>query len=117
MTLKGADKFIQAVNAKGANARQVAGIVRSKTSEIQSQAQRLEPVKTGNLKRQTTIAVSNSSQKIVGTVTANATNRGFNYGYAQEHGTRYITGKHFLETAYNANKQDFINKIKGVVKK
>lgn len=113
MTLKGADKFIQAVNAKGANARQVAGIVRAKTSDVQRQAQRLEPVKTGNLKRQTTVAVSN----IVGTVTANATNRGFNYGYAQEHGTRYITGKHFMETAYNANKQDFINKIKGVVKK
>lgn len=117
MTLKGADKFIQAVNAKGANARKVAGIVLSKTSEIQSQAQRLEPVKTGNLKRKTTITVSNGSQKVVGAVTANATNRGFNYGYAQEYGTRYITGKHFLETAYNANKQDFINKIKGVVKK
>lgn len=117
MTLKGADKFIQAVNAKGANARQVAGVVRSKTSDIQSQAQRLEPVKTGNLKRQTTVYISNQQRQIVGTVTANAMNRGFNYGYAQEHGTRYITGKHFLETAYNANKQDFINKIKGVVNK
>lgn len=117
MTLKGADKFIKAVNAKGANARKVVGIVRSKTSEIQSQAQRLEPVKTGNLKRQTNISVSKGSQQVVGTVTANATNRGFNYGYAQEHGTRYITGKHFMKTAYNANKQDFINKIKGVVKK
>ena len=51
MTLKRADKFIQAVNAKCAHARQVAGIVRSKTSDIQSQAQLLEPVKTGNLKR------------------------------------------------------------------
>ena len=40
MTLKGADKFIQAVNAKGANARKVSDIVRSKTSDIQSQAQR-----------------------------------------------------------------------------
>lgn len=117
MTLKGADKFIQAVNAKGANVRQVSDIVRSKTSDIQSQAQRLEPVKTGNLKRQTTVSVSNTQRQIVGTVTANAMNRNFNYGYAQEYGTRYITGKHFLETAYNANKQDFINKIKGVVKK
>ena len=117
MTLKGADKFIQAVNAKGANVRQVSDIVRSKTSDIQSQAQRLEPVKTGNLKRQTTVYVSNQQRQIVGTVTANAMNRGFNYGYAQEYGTRYITGKHFLETAYNANKQDFINKIKGVVNK
>lgn len=117
MTLKGADKFIQAINAKGANVRQVYDIVRSKTSDIQSQAQRLEPVKTGNLKRQTTVYVSNQQRQIVGTVTANAMNRGFNYGYAQEHGTRYITGKHFLETAYNANKQDFINKIKGVVNK
>ena len=117
MMLQGADKFIQAVNAKGANTRQLADIVRYKTSEIQSQAQRLEPVKTGNLKRQTTVSISSGSQKIVGTVTANATNRGFNYGYAQEHGTRYITGKHFMETAYNANKQDFINKIKGVVKR
>lgn len=117
MTLKGAEKFIQSVNTKGANARHVSGIVSAKTSDIQRQAQRLEPVKTGNLKRQTTISVSNGSQKIVGTVTSNATNRGFNYGYAQEHGTRYITGKHFMEIAYNANKQDFINKIKGVVKK
>lgn len=117
MTLKGADKFIQAVNAKGANTRQVSDIVRSKTRDIQSQAQRLEPVKTGNLKRQTTVSVSNKQRQIVGTVTANAMNRNFNYGYAQEYGTRYITGKHFLETAYNANKQDFINKIKGVVKK
>lgn len=116
MTLKGADKFIQTLNAKGSNARQVASIVRSKTSDIQRQAQRLEPVKTGNLKRQTTVFVSNGSKKIVGTVTANATNHGFNYGYAQEHGTRYITGKHFLETAYNANKQDFINKIKGALR-
>ena len=117
MTLQGADKFIKSVNAKGANARKVADIVRYEASAIQSQAQRLEPVKTGNLKRQTTVSVSNGSQKVVGTVTANATNRGFNYGYAQEHGTRYITGKHFMETAYNANKQDFINKIKGVVKR
>ena len=117
MTLKGADKFIQAVNAKGANVRQVSDIVRSKTSDIQNQAQRLEPVKTGNLKRQTTVYVSNQQRQIVGTVTANAMNRGFNYGYAQEYGTRHITGKHFLETAYNANKQDFINKIKGVVNK
>lgn len=117
MTLKGADKFIQAVNAKGANTRQVSDIVRSKTRDIQSQAQRLEPVKTGNLKRQTTVSVSNKQRQIVGTVTANAMNRNFNYGYAQEYGTRYITGKHFLETAYNANKQDFINKIKGVVNK
>ena len=117
MTLKGADKFIQAVRAKSVSAQHVTRIVRSKTSDIQSQAQRLEPVKTGNLKRQTTVSVSNGSQKVIGTVTANATNRGFNYGYAQEHGTRYITGKHFMETAYNANKQDFINKIKGVVKK
>lgn len=117
MTLKGADKFIQAVNAKGANVRQVSDIVRSKTSDIQSQAQRLEPVKTGNLKRQTTVFVSNQQRQIVGTVTANAMNRGFNYGYAQENGTIYITGKHFLEKAYDANKQDFINKIKGVVNK
>lgn len=117
MTLKGADKFIQAVNAKGTNVRQVSDIVRSKTSDIQSQAQRLEPVKTGNLKRQTTVSVSNQQQQIVGTVTANAMNRGFNYGYAQENGTIYITGKHFLEKAYDANKQDFINKIKGVVNK
>ena len=117
MTLKGADKFIQAVNVKGANARQVSNIVYSKTSDIQRQAQRLEPVKTGNLKRQTTVSVSGGSQRVVGTVTANATNRGFNYGYAQEHGTRYIIGKHFMETAYKANKQDFINKVKGVVKK
>ena len=117
MTLKGADKFIQRVNAKGANARQLSGVVRSKISDIQRQAQRLEPRKTGNLKRQTTVSVSSGSRQIVGTVTANATNRGFNYGYAQEHGTRYITGKGFMETAYKANKQDFINKVKGVVKK
>lgn len=117
MTLKGADKFIQAVNTKGANTRKVSDIVRSKTSDIQSQAQRLEPVKTGNLKRQTTVSVSNTQRQIVGTVTANAMNRGFNYGYAQENGTIYITGKHFLEKAYDANKQDFINKIKGVVNK
>ena len=117
MTLKGADKFIQRVNAKGAVADDLIGIVRSKTADIKAQAQRLEPVKTGNLKRQTTFRTYKGKTVVHGTVKANATNRGFNYGYAQEHGTRYITGKHFMETAYNANKQDFINKIKGVVKK
>lgn len=113
----GADKFIAAVSGK-ANAapKKVANVLRSETAAMQSQAQRLEPVRTGNLRRSTNISVTTSGNTAIGTVTANAYNKSYNYGYAQENGTRYIRGKHFMETAFNAHSQSFKQKMSEVLK-
>lgn len=115
--VKGADAFIKAVNAKGMVANDVTGVVRKKSADIKSQAQRLAPVRTGHLKRSASFQVKASGTKVVGTINMDAMNRNFNYGYAQEHGTRYISGKHFLETAFDANKEDFEQQIRKVVTK
>jgi len=117
----GAQEFIQATNnmltTVPAKAR---AVVRQYTTATQQQAQRLEPVKTGNLKRSTTIAFQDTSTRSVGTVTANAMNRGYNYGARQEFDTKlnHPNGGQagFMSTSFQAQSNGFKRDIQGALK-
>lgn len=100
--------------------RDARNAVKKATTATQAQAVRLEPVKTGYLKRNTTIKFINTVQQTTGTVTANALNKGYNYGARQEFDTKL---KHpnggqalFMQTAFNAQKEGFIRDINEVFK-
>lgn len=117
----GGDQYIQAVNKMAAKVPQAArDTVKRYTVATQAQAVRLEPVKTGFLKRNTTIKIQNTNKSTIGTVTANAYNRGYNYGARQEFDTKlnHPNGGQakFMSTAFNAQKSGFIRDIKGVLK-
>ena len=117
----GGDQYIQAVNKMAERVPQAArDTVKRYTVATQAQSVRLEPVKTGFLKRNTTIKIQNTTNSATGTVTANAFNRGYNYGARQEFDTklRHPGGGQakFMSTAFNAQKAGFIRDIKGVLK-
>ena len=117
----GGDQYIQAVKKMAERVPQAArDTVKRYTVATQAQAVRLEPVKTGFLKRNTTIKIQNTIKTTTGTVTANAFNRGYNYGARQEFDTklRHPNGGQakFMSTAFNAQKAGFIRDIKGVLK-
>ncbi|CAH1853729.1 HK97-gp10 family putative phage morphogenesis protein [Convivina intestini] len=114
--IEGADKFISVHTNKltrvPAAARE---LVRSTTASTQAQATRLAPVKTGFLRRNIGITLVNTGMNSVGTVTGNAMNRNFNYGYAQENGTRYIQPKLFMYQAFQTHKNVFISNLEAVL--
>ena len=117
----GGDQYIQAVNKIAAKVPQAAReTVKRYTVATQAQAVRLEPVKTGFLKRNTTIKIQSTTNSTIGTVTANAFNRGYNYGARQEFDTKlnHPNGgqSKFMYTAFEAQKAGFIRDIKGVLK-
>ncbi|GAP01953.1 hypothetical protein FFRU_180100 [Fructobacillus fructosus] len=116
MKVVGADKFISGQHRlMAAVPKQVEALIRSTSASTQQQAQRLEPVKTGFLKRQTKVTVTNNAWHIRGVVSADAYNGKFNYGYAQENGTKHIKPKLFMYQAFETHKNVFISKIKAVV--
>ncbi|CAH1856745.1 HK97-gp10 family putative phage morphogenesis protein [Convivina praedatoris] len=114
--IEGADKFISVHTNKltrvPAAARE---LVRSTTASTQAQAARLAPVKTGFLRRNIDISFVNTGLVSTGTVTGNAMNRNFNYGYAQENGTRFIQPKLFMYQAYQIHKEVFIRNMEAVL--
>ena len=117
----GGNQYIQAVNKMAERVPQAArNTVKRYTVATQAQAVRLEPVKTGFLKRNTTINIQNMANSTTGKVTANAFNRGYNYGARQEFDMRlsHPNGGQakFMSTAFNAQKAGFIRNIKGVLK-
>lgn len=117
----GGNQYIQAVNKMAERVPQAArDTVKRYTVATQAQAIRLEPVKTGFLKRNTTIKIQNTTNSTIGTVTANAYNLGYNYGARQEFDTslHHPNGGQakFMSTAFNAQKAGFIRDIKGVLK-
>ena len=117
----GGDQYIQSVNNMAKRVPQAArDTVKRYTAATQAQAVRLEPVKTGFLKRNTTINIQSTARSTTGTVTANAYNRGYNYGARQEFDTKlnHPNGGQakFMSTAFNAQKAGFIRDIKGVLK-
>lgn len=119
VVIKGADNYISMVNDLARKVPQQAReAVKKYTTATQSQAVRLEPVKTGYLRRSTSISFINTTQQSTGTVTANAYNRGYNYGARQEFDSklRHPNGgqAHFMETAFNAQKAGFIRDVKGI---
>lgn len=119
VVIKGADNYISMVNDLASKVPQQArDAVKKYTTATQSQAVRLEPVKTGYLRRSTSISFINTTQQSTGTVTANAYNRGYNYGARQEFDSKlkHPNGgqAHFMETAFNAQKAGFIRDVKGI---
>lgn len=119
IVIKGADNYISMVNDLARKVPQQArDAVKKYTTATQAQAVRLEPVKTGYLRRSTSISFVNTAQQSTGTVTANAYNRGYNYGARQEFDSKlkHPNGgqAHFLETAFNAQKAGFIRDVKGI---
>ena len=115
----GGDQYIQAVNNMAKRVPQAArDTVKRYTAATQAQAVRLEPVKTGFLKRNTTIKIQNTTNSTIGTVTANAFNRGYNYGARQEFDTKlhHPNGGQakFMETSFNAQKVGFVRDMKKV---
>lgn len=119
VVIKGADNYISMVNDLARKVPQQArDAVKKYTTATQAQAVRLEPVKTGYLRRNTSISFVNTTQQSTGTVTANAYNRGYNYGARQEFDSklRHPNGgqAHFMETAFNAQKAGFIRDVKGI---
>lgn len=119
--IQGGDQYIKMVNDIATKTPpQAREVVKKYTVATQAQAVRLEPVKTGYLKRNTTIKFINTAQQTTGTVTANALNKGYNYGARQEFDTKL---KHpnggqalFMQTALNAQKEGFIRDINEVFK-
>jgi len=121
VTITGTNEYISLVNNMLRKVPQGArDAVRHYTIATQAQAVRLEPVKTGFLRRSTTISFDNTTMTSTGTVTANAYNRGYNYGARQEYDDKlhHPNGgqAHFMETAFEAQKAGFIRDIKGVLK-
>lgn len=119
VVIKGADNYISMVNDLARKVPQQArDAVKKYTTATQAQAVRLEPVKTGYLRRSTSISFINTTQQSTGTVTANAYNRGYNYGARQEFDSKlkHPNGgqAHFMETAFNAQKAGFIRDVKGI---
>ncbi|NLS38281.1 hypothetical protein GHU05_04975 [Fructobacillus tropaeoli] len=116
MTVKGADEFRRAMQLKTMTVpAKVKALIMETTASTQQQAMRLEPVKTGFLRRSNKTEIKESPLWITGTVYANAYNKDFNYGYAQENGTRYIKPKLFMYQAYNAHKEIYKAKLKAVL--
>ena len=119
IVIKGADNYISMVNDLARKVPQQArNAVKKYTTSTQAQAVRLEPVKTGYLRRNTRVSFVNTTQQSTGTVTANAYNRGYNYGARQEFDSKlkhHNGGQaHFMETAFNAQKAGFIRDVKGI---
>lgn len=119
VVIKGADNYISMVNDLTRKVPQQArDAVKKYTTATQAQAVRLEPVKTGYLRRSTSVSFVNTTQQSTGKVTANAYNRGYNYGARQEFDSklRHPNGgqAHFMETAFNAQKAGFIRDVKGI---
>lgn len=116
MKVVGADKFISGQHKlMAALPKQVESLIRSTAASTQQQAQRLEPVKTGFLRRQTKVTITKNVWHIRGIVSADAYNGNFNYGYAQENGTKYIKPKLFMYQAFEAHKNVFIGNLKAVL--
>lgn len=116
MTVKGADEFRRAMQDKMNRVpAKVKALIQETTASTQQQAMRLEPVKTGFLRRSNKTEIQESPLWIIGTVSANAYNKDFNYGYAQENGTRYIKPKLFMYQAYQTHKEVFKSNLKAVL--
>lgn len=116
MTVKGAEEFRRAMQDKMNRVpAKVKALIQETTASTQQQAMRLEPVKTGYLKRNNKIDIQERPNWVIGTVSANAYNKDYNYGYAQENGTRYIKPKLFMYQAYNAHKEVYKSKLKAVL--
>ncbi|CAK8054119.1 HK97 gp10 family phage protein [Eupransor demetentiae] len=114
--VEGADKFVSAMtNKRQLLPERAKRLVQTTAASTQQQAARLAPVKTGFLKRSTNINVVSTSTTAVGTVTANAYNKNFNYGYAQENGTRFIKPKLFMYQAFMAHKNVFISNLEAIL--
>lgn len=118
ITLEGGDQYIQLVNnMTNKLPNKAKDVVRHYTAATQSQAVRLEPVKTGYLRRNTQIDIQDRGSSITGIVTGNAYNRGYNYGARQEFDAKlhHPNGgqAHFMQTAFNAQQSGFLRDIKG----
>lgn len=119
--LEGGDQYIQLVNSMANKLPNTAReVVRHYTAATQAQAVRLEPVKTGYLRRNTQIEIQDYRTNINGIVTANAYNKNYNYGARQEFDTKL---KHpnggqalFMTTAFNAQQSGFLRDIKDAFK-
>lgn len=117
MTVTGADKFISAMRVKDKEAvAKSKAIVRSVASDLQGQVMRTVPVDTGYLRREVQVQMQGNAYYSQATITANAYNGRFNYGYAQENGTRYIGPKFFMSNAFRIHGALFKQKISEVLK-
>lgn len=116
MTVTGADKFISAMKVKDKTAiSKSRAIVRSVASNMQGQVMRTVPVDTGYLRREVHVQTQGNAYYSQATITANAYNGRFNYGYAQENGTRYIGPKFFMSNAFRIHGALFKQKISEVL--
>lgn len=115
--VSGADEFIRDQRRRMTTVPEgIKRAIKVTAADTQAQAARLAPVKTGFLRRSVDIKVTESGGTFTGEVTGNAFNRGFNYGYAQENGTRFIKPNYFMKQAFDVNKSVFISRLTEVLR-
>lgn len=77
-------------------------VVKTNTAEMQANAQRKAPVKTGFLKRQINLDINAQSQSIEGKISGDA-----NYDPYQEYGTRFMEAHPHIRPAYYEQRDKF----------
>ena len=117
MKSNGAKKLQMRLSTMGKIAPALAKkIVMSEAGAMQAQVERSVPVKSGHLQRSVALSTVNTGKSYRVVVSANAYNKSlYNYGYAQEEGTKYIKGKFFMKNAYEVHSKIFKAKIKDVM--
>ena len=108
MEIRGVNELKRALN-KHKDLSDVKRVVSQNGSEMQRGAQRKVPVDTGTLKR--SIGLELSDGGLTATVEPTAEYSGY-----VEYGTRYMEAQPFVRPAFNEQKQQFINDMKGLVK-
>lgn len=91
-------------------------ITMAEAGAMQAQVERTVPVKSGHLQRSVSLSSVNTGKSYRVVVSANAyTKTLFNYGYAQEHGTKFVKGKFFMKNAYEVHSKIFKSKLMDVM--
>lgn len=116
MGVFGADNFINMQSEKLRKAPdKVFKILQDTANSTRSQAVRIAPVRTGFLRNSIRPEMVINGTKMTATVYGNAYSGSFNYGYAQEYGTKYVRPKYFITTAFEAHKELFRSRLKEVI--
>ena len=78
-------------------------------AELQQKAQRNAPVDTGNLRRSIVLSIKDGGMTAEVTATAD-------YAGYVEYGTRFMMAQPFMHTAFNEQRDIFINDLKRALK-
>ena len=107
--IEGGDELVRSIrNRLGAD--RVVPVIRRNTSQAQAKAMRLAAVDTGFMKRSITMRVDVTG--LAGYIVAGA-----EYSPYQEFGTRYMTGKAFMQPAAREQAPIFINDLRNLLRR